>query len=343
MAMTSDVTLAEFIIRPATLDDAPALVELLNACSREVYGVAEDTVENLVREWHAPGFDLATDSCAMFEPDGRLVAYGDLWSVNPSGVRLMAWGRVHPGYRGRGLGSYLMGRSEAEARQRLDRAPQGARVVLEAAAYRQDVAALQLFEGCGLNHVRSFWRMTIDLDSAPPAPRWPDGIRVCSLAELGTGDEEYRRVFSTVRESFRGAWGVVEQPFETDYARWTHFMRWDGHDPALWFLALSGDEVAGVSLCRLTTQDDHQNGWVSTLGVLSHHRRRGVALALLAHSFGELYRRGYPRISLGVDTENATGATRVYERAGMHVERETAVYHKELRPGFDMSTQAAPS
>ena len=37
--------------------------------------------------------------------------------------------------------------------------------------------------------------------------------------------------------------------------------------------------------------------------------------------------------ALGVDSESPTGATRLYERAGMHVERHFGIYQKTLREG----------
>ena len=37
-----------------------------------------------------------------------------------------------------------------------------------------------------------------------------------------------------------------------------------------------------------------------------------------------------PRVSLGVDAENPSGATRVYERAGMRVVAEDVVFEKDL-------------
>jgi mycothiol synthase len=53
----------------------------------------------------------------------------------------------------------------------------------------------------------------------------------------------------------------------------------------------------------------------------------------LQHSFGALYRASKRKVSLEVDAENATGATRLYEKAGMHVERRVEIFEKELRPG----------
>ena len=61
------------------------------------------------------------------------------------------------------------------------------------------------------------------------------------------------------------------------------------------------------------------------------------ALALLHHSFGELYRRGKRKVGLEVDAQSLTGATRLYEKAGMRVDRQYDVYEKELRSGRDLS------
>jgi mycothiol synthase len=41
-----------------------------------------------------------------------------------------------------------------------------------------------------------------------------------------------------------------------------------------------------------------------------------------------------------VDAQSLTGATRLYEKAGMYVQRQYATYEKELRPGEDLSTQS---
>ena len=59
-------------------------------------------------------------------------------------------------------------------------------------------------------------------------------------------------------------------------------------------------------------------------------RRRGLGLALLLRSFGQFYERGQRRVALSVDSDNPSGATRLYERAGMRVEREEVLYEKEL-------------
>jgi mycothiol synthase len=71
-------------------------------------------------------------------------------------------------------------------------------------------------------------------------------------------------------------------------------------------------------------------GWIASLSVRKPWRKRGLGLALLHHAFGEFWRLGERTIGLGVDAENPTGATRLYERAGMHVVSDYAVYEKRL-------------
>jgi ribosomal protein S18 acetylase RimI-like enzyme len=56
-----------------------------------------------------------------------------------------------------------------------------------------------------------------------------------------------------------------------------------------------------------------------------------LGTALLRRAFIEFFRRGTRRVALAVDTQSLTGATRLYERAGMWVERLYSVYRKELR------------
>ena len=49
---------------------------------------------------------------------------------------------------------------------------------------------------------------------------------------------------------------------------------------------------------------------------------------LVATKFHNSITRGFAAVGLGVDAENPTGAVRVYERAGMHVERTNLVFEK---------------
>jgi ribosomal protein S18 acetylase RimI-like enzyme len=144
-----------------------------------------------------------------------------------------------------------------------------------------------------------------------------------------------------VDESFSDHFGHIETPFEEGLERFKHFaMGYESFDPTLWFLAMDGNEVAGISLCRKNSYDNPDLGWVNTLGVRRAWRKRGIGLALLRHSFGELYRRGKRMAGLGVDAENLTGALRLYENAGMHAHLSFDLFEKEIRAGKEISVQS---
>jgi hypothetical protein len=44
-------------------------------------------------------------------------------------------------------------------------------------------------------------------------------------------------------------------------------------------------------------------------------------------------------IGLGVDAQNPTGATRLYQKVGMYAASEFVTYEKELRPGRDVDDE----
>ncbi|MGI5504362.1 GNAT family N-acetyltransferase [Lentzea sp. CA-135723] len=56
-------------------------------------------------------------------------------------------------------------------------------------------------------------------------------------------------------------------------------------------------------------------------GVHPSYCRRGIASALIAHALQAAVRQGYDRALLSVDSENATGAFGIFERAGFTATR----------------------
>jgi mycothiol synthase len=325
--------------RPARLADVAAVVEMFNACARDLVGVEKFWVEDQRSEWETPGFDLERDTRLVVAKDGQIVAYYEVWDPDEPHVNIHCWGRVHPEHTGRGIGTYLLDWAEGRAELSVSLAPAEARVVMIGLSLSAHQAARDLFVGAGFKLVRHSLRMVIELEGLPDDPEWPAGIQVRAMV---VGQDE-RNLVQAVRDSFQDHYGYVEHPFEEEYQRWLHMIQTDPEfDPSLWFLAMDGECVAGMSLCRGSSRDDPEMGWVGTLGVVRPYRRRGLGLALLRHSFGEFYRRGLRRAGLGVDAQSLTGATRLYLRAGMQPDpaRQYDLFEKELRPGVDISTKS---
>ena len=294
-------------VRRATVDDAAAVDELITAADVAVQGWSESSVPELLGWWRM--MDLEHDSWLLHEGNA-LVAYAagfahaDAFELD---------GFVHPEQRGRGFGAWLVARGEERARER-------GKSQLQTFALGGDARAHRLFEGRGMREVRRYYRMMIELDDQPPDAELPDGLM------LATFDPNDAKAFhDALIEAFADEWNFVAMPFE-DW-RELRLVKDPDFDPTLWFVVREGDEIAAV----MRNEPDRSGaGFVGALGVRKPWRRRGIAQALLQHAFAEFYRRGKRRVALGVDAENPTGATRLYERAGMHVAFEAVAYGKEL-------------
>lgn len=325
-----------FIFRAPTLDDVEATFELIESCSKHMIGNSETSLSWIRSEWTMPGFDLEKSTRIVQSPSREIIGYIEVWDVDDPPVSIWVWGRVHPEYENQGIGTRLMEWAENRARQAISRAPQDARVAMRSGSYSQYEPSHQLLVARDMTPLRHFLTMAIELKQELDEPAWPDGTHIRTM----NGEAELRSVIQTIRDAFKDHWGFVEQPFEQEYEQWLHFIRHDEmFDTKLWFMAMDGDEIAGISLCRSESDEDPDMGWVNVLGVRRPWRRQGLGLALLQHSFKELQLRGKVRVGLGVDASSLTGATGLYEKAGMRQIRQFDTYEKELRAGRDLTNQ----
>jgi ribosomal protein S18 acetylase RimI-like enzyme len=164
--------------------------------------------------------------------------------------------------------------------------------------------------------------MSGDFAGAPEEPRSPDGVKIRRCR----ADEEERAVHAVVMEAFSEGWDFTPQPFE-EFLHWATAMN---SDRTLWWVAEDNGELAGTCICRPSAQGDDSRGWVETLAVRKPWRGQGLGRALLLTAFGEFHRRGQTGAALSVDTENVTGAVRLYESVGMHATRRLGIYERPL-------------
>lgn len=327
---------AGFTVRPAMMDDLETAVSLMNACSQSQVGRDEHNATDTKIEWSQEKFKLETNTRLVFSPEGELAGYLEIWDTHAVPVQPWVWGRVHPQFEGLGIGTYLLQVAEERVKLAVDRIPAEAQLSMRCGTLSTHEPTKQLLTDFGMTPIRYFWHMLIDINEKPAYPVLPVGIVIKTLADI----QDLTKVARATDEAFRDHWGYVEQPEEEMLKDWREWIEKDTkHDDTLFFLAMDGDEIAGVSLCRIESWNNPDWGWVDELAVRRPWRRRGIALALLHHSFAEMYRRGKLHVGLGVDAQSLTGATGLYEKAGMHVHREFHDYSKVLRPGRDLSTQ----
>ena len=295
-------------VRPITPDDFPALAAFLAEDETHLFGRPSRVGVPDVTAWLS-GPDLSHDSW-LFEEGGGLVALGWIEKHDDTGI---AVGVVHRERRGRGLGSTLVDRSE----ERLRALGVGR---IHNVTLAPDTTAQTLLADRGYREVRRFWDMTIELgDDLPPDPQLPESFRIEPFSS-----ELARAFHAALEEAFAEHWEYEPQPYEK---WWERQVAKPDHDPSLWFLVRTGEDVVAA-----TRNDPERSGggWIGAIGVRPAWRGRGLAKALLLHSFREFHRRGKRRVGLGVDSQNATGATRLYEGIGMVVDSEQVVWEKEV-------------
>jgi len=313
-------------VRAAAREDAAAVAELRSACLADEGDSSVMTAEEQLTDWE--GLDLAEESVVVLAPDGTMVANADV--VNRNDVLISVYGGVQPAQRGHGLGAYLVRWGEAWTYGRMRRAPADAQVALQHYINANNASGRALMKELGYTAARGIYVMQVTLEAAPPVPQPPPGIRVRNFVP---GSDE-RATFEAVEDAFKDLWSRPPGNFER-FLQMTESAR---QDPGLWFLAQDEQtgEIAGVCLARITPGAS----WVGPVGVRRPWRNRGLGLALLRATFGELHRRGIREASLSVDADSPTGAPRLYTRAGMQVAQNIILYRKQLRAGKDYSTLA---
>jgi mycothiol synthase len=291
-------------MRPFEESDLEAVLALLAADEEQLLGRPSRIGMSDLRQWLALS-DLATETW-LEDDDAGLVAVGwaGVWGETATAI-----GVVHPRAKGLGLGAQLVERSESWASEH--GAPR-----LHQLGLGGDSEAASLFCARGYREVRRFYEMAIELD-APPSP--PREIVVEPFRE-----EAARAFHAALDEAFQDHWEHRSRSFDE---WWALHRKSATFDPSLWFMVRDGDEVAAAVR---NEPDRNGGGYVGALGVRRPWRGRGYGRALLLHTFAAFHERGTPRVTLGVDAQSPTGATKLYESVGMEVEQENVVYEKEL-------------
>ena len=282
--------------------DLDAVAALFAARDRAELGRVDLTPEELAHDWRHEEFDPATDAWVVEDPDGRVAAYADVFPGE---------GIVH--------GEILVPDAEpAELRtELLDRVTARAAGETLVVAVPKGSPRAEPLRAAGFTVGRVFLRMGIDLGGRRPSPPLPDGVELRPFDRTAHA----AAVKDALDVAFTGHYAYEPLPFERwrDEQLGSPFFR-DG----TMFVAWSGDAVAGAALCF----DEPDQGWVRHLGVLPEWRGRGLGAALLGVVFDRFAEQGKARVELGVDTENATNATRLYERAGMETVRHIELWEK---------------
>jgi ribosomal protein S18 acetylase RimI-like enzyme len=294
--------------------DVDAVVALINGSDERSFGEALTRRGEVEEMFSAPSTDR---SATLLVADGERVV-GFAW-VEFDDTGLQSWIDPYVDPADPVLLEALVRYGRAVAARHRQGQPDEP-WTLRAGCDAREAEIATMYERVGMRRVRRFHRMRLDLTTAvlPPRPAaLPDGVEI-----LDAYDGELRRLAHTVVEdAFVGHWEHVRRTYE----EWDALMRLAPGDPTGWWLATVDGEPAAV--CLLDDRHaDIQEGYVRTLGVRAPFRGRGLARGLLLRAFGYYRDRGMVGVQLGVDSQNETGATELYESVGMAPERVIDAY-----------------
>lgn len=311
--------------------DLGELVSLIERVDTDVQGSTTITLDTVSTMLGDPHLDPANDVAVIRTAEGALVGAAMYEQRSPY-VHSMTNGWVDPAHVGQGIGSALVAWARNRAESRIRRAPDEARVTMAFGTNDRNERAKRLFTREGFSIERYFLEMEVVLDTPVKASAKPEGVTVRTMRPEESVDDLSEAVTSAFRDHF----GFTERPAEENAARWRQWRTSEMWDDDLVWLAEEGDRIVGVNVSLRFNGAKKDQGYVASLGVLPGWRGRGLARNLLTTSFSEYQRRGMTSVSLHVDADSITGATRLYTGVGMkEVEREVD-YELELRPGKDL-------
>jgi mycothiol synthase len=248
------------------------------------------------------------------------------WYQETAGARIYRHvTRVTPEGMQHGVNQPLMHFAEGRLRDLARRHPKNLEKFYASTASETDSVSSSVFKALGYQPERYFFDMVRPLSSSIPEPTLPNGIKL-----RAADSHHYRQIFAARDEAFLDHWG--HRPITESEIQW--YFESPIFQPELWKVAWEGQEVVGMVLNYIDKEENERygrkRGYTEDIAVRRPWRRRGVAKSLIALSLEELKAQGMQEAALGVDTQNPSGALRLYQGLGYKEVRKYINYRKEL-------------
>lgn len=308
----------------AGASDLPAMADISNRANAADNVPEIETVEFLTNMLKFFVKD-ARREFLMAQVGDEMVGWARVWVRQQNdGPRYFLGGAIVPEWRRRGIGSAIVDWQEAALRGISQEQASAAPRLFQAWTPTSRVGKVALFHNKGYTDARfSFDMQRADLENLPPIAL-PRGIEVRPAAP-----SQFRKIWQAKEEAFQGQWGSYRGT-EAHYQMWLQ----DPHfDPTLWQVAWAGDEIVGSALNIIkpaAENADSPSGVIEELTVARGWRKRGLGGALLAASFHTFKSRGLTQAEISVDSQNESGALRLYESVGFRTLRTAVVLQKEF-------------
>jgi ribosomal protein S18 acetylase RimI-like enzyme len=287
---------------------------------------AEDIA--LLFEKYPTNCDPTTDMI-FAEVAGEVVGYArGWWTEVPPSLRLYKHnGFLIPKWRRKGIGTAMLNWMENRLKEIAETHSCANEKYLQVAVSQNQEGTAALLERAGYQVTRYFVLMVrANLDAIPNFPL-PEELEIRPVEP-----EHYPIIWQLDVQTSQDEWEATE-PSENAYQEWLNRPHFQPH---LWQIAWDKetDTPVGCVQTYINHDENKQFGWnrgySEGIGVRQEWRRRGVASALIALSLQAQKAAGMSESALVMDSENPSGAGRLFESFGFHTMNRDAIYRKSI-------------
>lgn len=218
--------------------------------------------------------------------------------------------RVDPTWQAKGIEQALIEWGETRGRHYSVTLPEGSAGFFLAFSRETDQVRSNILTTSGYEIKRFYHSMSRDLVDLPERPL-PDGITVRPVLP-----KDYRKIWDASNDAFRDEYGASD-PTEEWYQG---YLASPNFRPILWQVAWDGDEVVGSVQNYISLEENElenrRRGYTEGISVRRDWRGRGIASALICRSLAMFKCLNMDEVALTADTQNPTGAMRLYTALG---------------------------
>jgi mycothiol synthase len=264
------------------------------------------------------------------EINGQAIGFirGYWWEDLDLGLQYAHTGLVIPQWRHQGIGTALLDWVEQRLHTIATTHPPALAKQFQVKAFEFQSDNIRLLDRSGYTPVRYFEQLVRPHLDNIPSFALPAGLSVRAALP-----EHYRAIWTVVAETFRDCWGCsafTEAAYQNWLADKSYFQ------PHLWQIAWDDatDEIVGHVLTFIDAAENERNqrqrGYTEVIGVRRSWRKQGVARALISRSLQAQKAAGMTESALGVDSENPSGANKLYAECGFQFFKRQIVFSKPL-------------
>lgn len=269
---------------------------------------------------------LQLNSIVLSDEIKHIIARGlILYQDEVHDVQAFLHGRVHPDYRGKGIGERLLTWMERQAKNQLNTIARRRKLVLRILFYDRNEDAISLFVKLGYRFQYTEEELEFNLQKIPPDFQLPDKMKINHWKSENANDfyRAYQVSFATRTKM------LMEE------TAWRHHFanpNDDGFLQDLSILVTRENQAIAFAVCHSEELQIDQNSrivWITQMGVHSKWRNQGIGSALLSDLLRRFINYDFQMAKLSVNIDNP-GAKALYEKVGFKLCKRFTLYRKEI-------------